>query len=361
MVFQEAGNGQAVFAVALHAYVQAFQTQIEKECVLGGRSRAEIPHQLGSCLHNKGHLTEALGVYDTVIAVIGLAQTGELVRVCEPVKISGIHDASANLRAVTVHILGGGVGNDIRTEQKRLAVDGRSKGVINDERHVVRVGRVRELFNIQNGQCGIGNGLAEHRLGVGTECGLQFVLRAVGGHEGEVDAHLLHRHRKQIVCTAVDGRGGNYVITRCGNIENAEEVGRLTGGGQHSGGTAFQFADLFGYAVTGGIGQTGIEISLGFQIKQLAHILAGVVFERGALIDRDLTGFAVFGGISALYADGFDSLFHKWGLLVRVVNFHNILLYTCFVQKGIPLRDFLWGWQNKILHTDYCQSVPFVV
>ena len=59
--------------------------------------------------------------------------------------------------------------------------------------------------------------------------------------------------------------------------------------------------------VAGGVLQTGVEIAAGFQIKELAHILAGVVFEGGALNDGNLAGFAVFWRITGLNAQCFGT------------------------------------------------------
>ena len=92
------------------------------------------------------------------------------------------------------------------------------------------------------------------------------------------------------------------------NIKDSVEICRLSGGGQHRCRAAFQLADFSRHQIAGGILQAGIEIAACFQIKELAHILAGVVFIGCALVDGDLSGFAVAGGVAALYAFCFNSL-----------------------------------------------------
>ena len=99
------------------------------------------------------------------------------------------------------------------------------------------------------------------------------------------------------------------MVAAAGDVEHGEEVGRLAGGGEHSRRTALQRGDLCRHVVAGGILEPGIEIPTGLQIKQLAHILAGVVFEGGALNDGDLPGLSVPWGIAALDACGFDLVF----------------------------------------------------
>ena len=93
--------------------------------------------------------------------------------------------------AVAVHILGGGVGDDVRAPLEGAAVDRGGEGVVHDQGHAVGVGGLGELLDVQHRQGGVGNGLAEHGLGVGPEGGVQLLLGAVGSHEGGLNAHLL--------------------------------------------------------------------------------------------------------------------------------------------------------------------------
>ena len=48
--------------------------------------------------------------------------------------------------------------------------------------------RLGKLLDIQDGEGRVGDGLAKDRLGVGPEGGVQLLLRALGIHEGELDA-----------------------------------------------------------------------------------------------------------------------------------------------------------------------------
>ena len=43
------------------------------------------------------------------------------------------------------------------------------KGVVHDQRHAVGVSSLGKFLDIQHSQGGVGNGLAEHHLGVGPE------------------------------------------------------------------------------------------------------------------------------------------------------------------------------------------------
>ena len=50
--------------------VQALQSHIQQECLVGALHRAQIPHQLHHRLGDVGALAECLGVGNAVIAVV---------------------------------------------------------------------------------------------------------------------------------------------------------------------------------------------------------------------------------------------------------------------------------------------------
>ena len=114
------------------------------------------------------------------------------------------------------------------------------------------------------------------------------------------------------------------MVAAGGDVEQREEVGRLTGGGEHGGGAALQRGDLRGHEVVGGVLEPGVEIAAGLQIEELAHVLAGGVFERGGLDDGDLARLAVSGGVAALHAYGSDAL---------SVHFKKLLSFVRSGQK----------------------------
>ena len=305
MIVEELGDGLAVFTVLTHAEGQALQTQIQVVGTLGALHRAQIPHELGGALGDECALqAKPLGVGHTVIAVIGGAQAGELVRVFGPVKFAGIHDAAAHSGGVAVHILGGGVGDDVRAPLKGPAVYGSGEGVVHDQGHAVGMGRGSELLDVQHVQGGVGDGLAEQGLGVGSEGGVQLLLGAVRVHEGGFDAHALHGHAQQIETAAVDGGAGNNMVAAGSDVKKRVEVGCLTGAGKHGGGAALHGADLGCHHVAGGVLKPGVEIAAGFQVEELAHILTGGILEGGALINGDLAGLAIFGAVAGLDSQG---------------------------------------------------------
>ena len=168
------------------------------------------------------------------------------------------------------------------------------------------VGRIGKLFDVQHSQGRVGNGLPKNGLGIGPKGRIELLGGAVRVHEGELDAHALHGDSKQVVGAAVDGGGGHHMVTAGGNIENGVEGGRLAGGEQHGSGASLQGADLGRHGVVGGVLEAGIEIAAGLQIKQLAHLLAGLIAEGGGLDDGEIPWLPVSGAVARMQAVGAD-------------------------------------------------------
>ena len=83
------------------------------------------------------------------------------------------------------------------------------------------------------------------------------------------------------------------------NVEEREEVGRLTGGGQHSRSAALQFRKLRCHIIAGRILQARIEVPGRLQVEQLAHLLARIVLKGRGLDNRNLTRLAAARFIAA--------------------------------------------------------------
>ena len=205
------------------------------------------------------------------------------------------------------------------------------------------VSSLGKFLDIQHSQGGVGNGLAEHHLGVGPEGSVQLLLGAQRVHKGGLNAHLLHGDGDEVEGAAVDGAGCHDMVTGLAEVEQGKEVGCLTAGGQHGGGAALQLADLLGHKVTGGVLQAGVEVAVGFQVEQLAHILAGGIFEGGGLDDGDLAGLAIAGRITALHTDG--------------ITVHcNILLYWVCPNSTIPRRSTCLRRGIETLNLNSCSE-----
>ena len=92
------------------------------------------------------------------------------------------------------------------------------------------------------------------------------------------------------------------MISASSQVKDGKEGGGLSGAGQHCSSAPLQSCDLGSNQIIGGILKPCIEITRRLQIKQLAHVFAGVVLESRTLDDRDHPGLTIFGFITGLDA-----------------------------------------------------------
>ena len=176
------------------------------------------------------------------------------------------------------------------------------------------MGALRELLDVQHRQGRIRYGLPEHCLCVVPESGVQLLLGGVRAQEGDVYAHPLHGDRYQIESAPVYSAGGDDMVAAAADIEQRVEIGRLAAAGQHSSRAALQLGNLRRHIVISGVLEPGIKVAAGLQVEELAHLLAGVVFERSALNDGNLARLPVSRRVASLYTNTVD--FHA-GLLLK--------------------------------------------
>ena len=287
---------QAVLAVLRHAQVQAFQPQVDEVGVLRRLDGAEVAHELGRRLRDeRAAQAEALGVRHSVVALVGLAQAGELVGMRRPIELPGVHDGPAHAGAMAVHVLRGGVRHDVGAPLDGTAVHRRGERVVHDQRHPVRVRGGGEALDVEHRQRRIRDGLAEHGLRVRPERGLQLLVGAVGRNERAFQAHALHGHGQQVVRAAVDGRAGYDTIARAGDVEHGEEVRSLARRREHGRRAALELGDFGRHEVVRGVRQTRVEVPGLLEVEQAAHVLARVVLPGGGLVDGNLARLAVAG------------------------------------------------------------------
>ena len=302
MFLQKLGHLLSVFAMAGNTQVESFKTDIEKESVHRTLDRAQVSHQLGSSLGNESLLAKSLGVGQSVVRLVGLCKSGELVGVFVPVKVAAVNDTSAHCESVTVHILCGRVDNDVGAPFKRTAVDRSGKSVVNDQRHAVAVGDTRKLLKIKHVTSRIRDSFGKEAFGVGAESLSYFLLRSVGIHHSAFDTEFFHRYQKEVVSASVDILAADKMVASLADVEYRIKACCLTRRSEHSCHAAFKVGDFGGHGVVGGILQTGVEISLGLQVKKVGHSGGVFIFESSTLKNRQHAGIAAFGLPARLYA-----------------------------------------------------------
>ena len=184
-----------------------------------------------------------------------------------PVKLAVVDDHAAQVGSMSIHVLGGGVRDDVGAPLKGTAHHGRREGVVDHQRHAVVMRGLGKALNIEYGEGGIGDRLAKDEFSVGLKGCLELLIGAVGGNERAGQAHATHGMSKQVVRAAVDGRARDHVIAGTGNVKDRKEVRGHTRTREHRSGTALHPADLGSNQVARGILQTAIEVARLLQVK----------------------------------------------------------------------------------------------
>ena len=167
------------------------------------------------------------------------------------------------------------------------------------------MGRLCELFNIQNYQSRIRDGLRKHAFRIVLKRSAEGVVIVIRIHDAAGNPHLLHGIDDQVEGSSVNRGGKHHVISRLTDIEHRVVICRLTGRSQHGCNAALQLADLLCHAVVGRILQPGIEIAFLLQIEQSAHLLGRLVFKGRALINGKYARLPVLRLPAGLNAYGF--------------------------------------------------------
>ena len=103
---------------------------------------------------------------------MGCFERNSATRVFEPVKFSAVDYAAADGDSVTVHILRGGVGDDVGAPLDGAAVYRGGEGVVDYKGNAVTVGGAGKFLDVEHRESGIRYRLAEYRLGVRPEGGV---------------------------------------------------------------------------------------------------------------------------------------------------------------------------------------------
>ena len=147
VAFQPFGDVLGILAVAWHTQVEGLQPEVEQESILRRGNGTEVAHQLGYEFRGVSPFAEGLGVGQAVVTLVGGGKAGEdssprsprggegfpFVRAGFPIELATIDDGSAHLCGVSVHVLRGGVGDDVAAPLEGAEVDVCGKSFIDNE------------------------------------------------------------------------------------------------------------------------------------------------------------------------------------------------------------------------------------
>ena len=178
---------------------------------------------------------------------------------------------------MTVHVLCGGVRDDVATPFEGTAIDGCGEGVVHDEGHTMLVSHLGETLDVEDIATGVRDGLTKEALRVGAEASLNARIVPIGVNESALDAKFLQRHAKEVEGAAVNRVGRNEMVASLTDVEDGVEVSSLSAAGQHSPNSAFQGSNLLSDSIVRGVSKAGIEITAVLEVKESRHLVACLV------------------------------------------------------------------------------------
>ena len=289
---------------------------VEQKGSFGGGVAAQIAHQLNARLGDVGGVAEVTGIDDTVIGFIRLGKFRE-VAVC-PIKFAAVDNGTAQLGGMAIHIFGGGVDHNICSEVEWTAKDRGGKGVVHNQRQVVGVCHAGHLFDVQHRNGRIGDGLGKDHLGLWVHLGLEGLLVVVGIYKVGHNAEALEGYGEQIDGASIDGGGAQNVVALVQQIEHRNQGSSLSRGGAQCADTAFEGGNFLLHGSNCWVGDAGVHVAVGSQVKELGHLSGRFIFIGCALIDRQLQRLAVLGSITLVQALGFH--FHVIKSFVHILQ-----------------------------------------
>ncbi|MGY3354738.1 hypothetical protein ACVWZK_001401 [Bradyrhizobium sp. GM0.4] len=249
-----------------------------------------------------GCAAEALGIDEAVIGGIRLVVTGEAVGVLGPGEISGVDDGAAERGAVTAQKLGQRMHGDVGAVIERLEQDGRCNGIVDDQRHAVGVGDLRQCFDVADIAGGIADGFGEHGAGVLVDQPFDCLgLVALGEAAG--DALPRQDVREQRMRGAIELRHGNDVAAVIGDVDEGEMQRGLPGRDRKRADAALELRDTLFQHRAGRIGDAAVAIAFGLEIEERRAVIGAVEGVGCGLVDRHGNrvrgGFGLVAGVNS--------------------------------------------------------------
>ena len=280
MIFKEFSYCLSVFYVAWHAYVKAFKSKVQDECMLRSLNTSKITHKLSSCLCNEcACISKFFSISNSVVTCIRSCKAREQIFVSHPVKLTAVYDTSANTSSVTVHVFCCCVSYNVCTPFNRAAVDWSWESVVYNKRNTVFMCNTSKFFNIKNSKSRVCNCFTEHGASIALESLIKFFFACIRINECNINSHLAHCYRNKVESSTVDTRRCYNVASCFAKIKKCKKVCSLTGRSKHCSSSAFKFSNFCSYIVVCRILKTCIEITACFKVKKFSHVFTCVIFK----------------------------------------------------------------------------------
>ena len=181
--------------------------------------------------------------------------------------------------------LGRGMDDDIGAMLERLHQVRRGQRVVEDERQSIFMRDIGDRPNVQRIQARIADGFREDGFGALVDGGAQ-VLRVAAVEEAGRDAELGQRVVEQVIRAAIQaGRGGDF-ISRVGDIENCQRLGRLPRRGCQRAHAALERGHTALKGILRRVHDARIDIAELAQAEEVCRVFRAIEDIRRRLVDR---------------------------------------------------------------------------
>ena len=312
---EEAGDRQCVGDVALDAQGQRLDALRDEERVEGGGDGTQVTvderldaQQERQVRAQRAAHAQVTGVDEAVVGLVRRVVQGEALGLGSEVEVTGVDDCARDRGSVSAQVLGGRVDDDVGAPLDRADQVGGGDRVVDDEGHADLVGDRCDRLDVEDVALRVGDGLAIEgdRLVIG-ECAPRLGVEGVCDEAG-LDAQASQRVLQQGDAAAVQGGGGDHVVTRHSQGEDRQGGRGLAGGNEEAADAALEGRDARGDAVGRRVGQArvdGAQLLQGEAARSLRGVLKGV---GGGLVDgqRGGTGggIEVVSGVNLLGFEG---------------------------------------------------------
>ena len=280
---QKLRHAQRVVAVLLHAQRQGLDALQNLPSAHGAERCAKHAQAFHAAAHGKAKVAKGLVKLHTVVALGRLGHTGKLAVV--PREFAALHHHAAQRGAVPGQVFGGRMHHDVCAQRQRIAQQRAGHGVVDDQRHAVRVGHLGHGRDVQHHHARVAQAFGIHCPRVGPH-GSRKVFGLCRIDKSGFDAELGQAHGQHGDRAAIQSPGRHHMVARLQEGHQRHGFGRHARGTGHGSTPALECCNALFEHRHRGVAQARIHIAKGLQVEQRRRVLGAVKHEAAGLVNR---------------------------------------------------------------------------
>ncbi len=295
--FEKFRDGLGVLDVTIHAEGEGFDSLKGLPAVERGLAGADVAQDVDAGLDGEGGQSGVFegGVDEAVVAWVRFGKAWEAAG--GVVEVTAVDDDAADAGAVAGDEFGGTVGNDVSAPFDGPEEVGGGEGVIEHQNQSVFFRDGSDLFDGEDADVWVSEGLAVEDFGVGLNGALE--VGGVGGiDEGDGDAEFWEGVFELAVGAAVEAAAGDDVIAGVAEGEDGLSLCGVSAAGGESCHAAFEVGYALFEHIGGRVHQARVDVAQLLQGEQVRGVFCALKLVTGGLVNRH--GPAASGGIRGI-------------------------------------------------------------